>query len=78
MNGHSSPAGAQVRPACALACLACPWRLSNQGRPTPGGWYTRRNLDRLWAGLRRGTRMSCHPTDPRMAELAEDGYAGFR
>lgn len=58
-------------------CLACPWGTANRSRPTPGGWYSRRNLDRLWSGLRRGARMSCHPTDPRMADVVEDGYAGF-
>jgi len=47
-------------------CSYCPWRKENQGKRTPGGWYTKKNLQRLWAGLRRGERMSCHPTDPRM------------
>jgi hypothetical protein len=46
------------------ACRACPWRLSNQGKRHPDGWYTKANLARLWAGLRRGQSMSCHPTDP--------------
>jgi len=46
-------------------CRACPWRLDNQGTRHPGGWYTQANLRRLWAGLRRGEDMSCHPTDPR-------------
>lgn len=44
-------------------CKACPWRISNQGKRHPGGWYTKKNLARLWAGMRRGERMSCHPTD---------------
>lgn len=48
-----------------VACKACPWRLANQGKRHPDGWYTKRNLARLWAGLRRGGNMSCHPTDPR-------------
>lgn len=48
------------------ACDACPWRVSNQGRRTSGGWYTKKNLRRLWAGLRGGDApgMTCHPTDP--------------
>lgn len=45
-------------------CSACPWRTSNQGKRHPDGWYTKKNLRRLWAGLRRGERMTCHPTDP--------------
>lgn len=45
-------------------CADCPWRTSNQGKRHPGGWYTKTNLQRLWAGLRRGERMTCHPTDP--------------
>lgn len=46
------------------ACAQCPWRLSNQGRRHPDGWYTKANLRRLWSKLRRGERMTCHPTDP--------------
>ena len=46
-------------------CAACPWRKSNQGKPHPHGWYTKKNLERLWAGLRSGEApgMTCHPTD---------------
>jgi hypothetical protein len=63
----------QVKPACPKACASCPWRLANQGsKPDPHGFYTRKNLARLWKGLREGARMSCHPTDPRMAEF--EGY----
>lgn len=40
--------------------------------PDPHGFYSRKNLARLWKGLRSGARMSCHPTDPRMAEF--EGY----
>jgi hypothetical protein len=56
------------------ACAHCPWRLANQGTPHPHGFYTKRNLARLWAGLRSGEApgMTCHPTDPRMAEF--EGY----
>lgn len=52
------------QPAATTPCAQCPWRASNQGTCHPGGWYTKANLRRLWAGLRRGERMSCHPTDP--------------
>lgn len=45
-------------------CKSCPWLLTNQGRRTAHGWYTKANLQRLWAGLRRGERMTCHATDP--------------
>lgn len=45
-------------------CSACPWRTANQGTRHPHGWYTKANLRRLWSGLRRGERMTCHPTDP--------------
>lgn len=56
------------------ACALCPWRISNQGTPHPHGFYTVRNLDRLWNGLRTADApgMTCHPTDPRMAEFS--GY----
>jgi hypothetical protein len=52
-------------------CSHCPWRLSNRGKKIktkgmPYGWYTKKNLQRLWAGLRTGEApgMTCHPTDP--------------
>ena len=28
------------------ACVSCPWRLSNQGKPHRFGWFTRKNLGR--------------------------------
>ena len=55
----------EVKPANPLPCSACPWRRENQGKRHPGGWYSLKNLKRLWSGLRRGVAMSCHPTDPR-------------
>lgn len=58
------PRRSQVAPACAAPCAACPWRTANHGRRHPDGWYTKANRDRLWAGMRRGHMMSCHPTDP--------------
>lgn len=63
----------RVEPACPRACEHCPWRLANQGsKPDPHKFYTPGNLARLWRGMRAGARMSCHPTDPRMAEF--EGY----
>lgn len=61
-----------VKPANPKPCAQCPWRLANHGQPHPHGFYTKRNLARLWAGLRRGERMTCHPTDPEMADF--EGY----
>lgn len=47
-------------------CSHCPWRRANQGTRHPHGWYSKKNLRRLWSGLRSGKApgMSCHPTDP--------------
>lgn len=50
---------AQLKP-----CAQCPWRTENHGKRHPGGWYTKANRQRLWARLRRGDSMTCHPTDP--------------
>lgn len=64
---------AEVKPANPSPCSECPWRLINQGRKDDlHKFYSRGNLKRLWIGLRRGARMSCHPTDSRMAEF--EGY----
>lgn len=47
------------------ACNQCPWRIENQGKPSPGGFYTKQNLTRLWGEIRRGGHaQSCHLTDP--------------
>lgn len=66
------------RPAAKTPCAACPWRLSNQGKRHPNGWYTKANLRRLWKGLRRGEPMSCHPTDPHNPVTPEDEAAGHK
>ena len=56
------------------ACAACPWRVSNKGKPSPVvdnqayGWYTQANLRRLWQGVKRGEIMTCHPTDHTMRQ----------
>lgn len=55
----------EVATACEVACMECPWRTANQGKKHPDGWYTKKNLQRLWAKMRRGDAMTCHPTDPR-------------
>lgn len=55
-------------------CAECPWRLSNHCREHEHGFYDDDNRERLWAGLRSGEApgMTCHPTDPDMAEF--EGY----
>ena len=53
-------------------CSECPWRIQNQEKEHPHGFYDAKNLKRLWKAISDGYRMSCHPTDPRMAEFA--GY----
>lgn len=47
------------------ACADCPWRKSNQGKRHPHGWFSKKNLRRLWNGIRTGNApgMTCHPTD---------------
>lgn len=54
-------------------CDRCPWRLSNHGRRTKWGFYTKRNRRRLWNGIRRGNPQSCHPTDPSHPDHVEAG-----
>lgn len=58
------PQARKVEAACPVPCSACPWRTENHGKPHPDGWYTAKNRERLWAKLRRGEAMTCHPTDP--------------
>lgn len=67
-----------VKAATGQVCAACPWRRSNQGKPHPHGWYSKRNLRRLWTGLRTGEApgMTCHPTDSNL--LVPDGYREAR
>lgn len=62
----------KMLPANPHPCADCPWRVSNRGRRNKHGFYTKINLRRLWTGLREGERMTCHPTDPDMAEF--EGY----
>lgn len=66
--------GRKIEAALPNACAACPWRITNQGQPHPHGFYDRANIKRLWDGIRKGDApgMTCHPTDPSMAEF--EGY----
>lgn len=57
---HSKP----VTMSADTPCAQCPWRTTNHGKRHPDGWYTVANRARLWARLRRGDDMTCHPTDP--------------
>lgn len=50
--------------ALAHPCSSCPWRTANHGKAHAHGWFTKANRTRLWAGIRRGERMTCHRTDP--------------
>lgn len=65
-------------PSDADPCAPCPWRTANHGKPHPDDWYDRRNLDRLWSGVRTGQPMSCHPTDPTNPLSPQAQAAGYR
>lgn len=55
-------------------CDRCPWRIVNQGKRTPWGFYSKRNLRRLWNQIRGGgAPQSCHPTDPSHPDHIEAG-----
>lgn len=69
---------AGLTPSDAQPCVTCPWLLTNHGKRHPDGWYTKRNQDRLWGGLRRGEAMSCHPTDPGNTVSDAAQAAGYR
>lgn len=50
---------------CAKACKTCPWLTVNHNkRPDLENWYSTANLKRLWEGIRSGSPMICHSTDP--------------
>lgn len=52
-------------PAKTTLCGQCPWRRSNHGRRSKGGFYRKDNLRRLWNQIRNGGgQQSCHLTDP--------------
>lgn len=67
-----------TEPTAADPCPTCPWRITNQGKRHPDGWYTKANLNRLWAGLRNGYGMTCHPTDPGNEVSERAQAAGYR
>lgn len=57
-------------------CAQCPWRIANHGKRTPGGFYTKKNLQRLWSQVRRGLHpQSCHMTDPSHPDHVAAGAA---
>ena len=46
-------------------CEQCPWRRSNHGKRHKDGFYTKKNLRRLWAEIKSGGgAQTCHLTDP--------------
>ena len=45
-------------------CVQCPWAVSNHGRRHPHGFFTKKNLRRLWNQIRGGGGVqTCHMTD---------------
>lgn len=54
----------EMAPPAEQPCRDCPWRTANHGKRHPDGWYRKDNRRRLWAGLKDGEHMTCHPTDP--------------
>lgn len=67
-----------VTPTSTQPCRQCPWLIENHGKRHPDGWYRKANRARLWAGLRRGEAMSCHPTDPANPVSLRAQAAGSR
>jgi hypothetical protein len=59
-------------------CDTCPWRLANRGKPLPVGWFSKKNLARLWSKLRRGESMSCHKSvaDSKMVDNPKPASEG--
>lgn len=58
-------------------CEQCPWRIANQGKHHPAGFYDKKNLRRLWNQIREGGQLqSCHPTDPGHPDHRQ--YAGAK
>jgi hypothetical protein len=57
-------------------CNQCPWRLANQGKPHPFGFYRKDNLTRLWNQIRKAKgaqAQGCHPTDPSHPDHVASG-----
>jgi hypothetical protein len=77
-RGGSGHKPRQVKAATESPCVHCPWRIENHGKRHPDGWYTKANLRSLWARLRRGDGMTCHPTDPDNPVSEAAQRAGYR
>ena len=61
----TSTASASSAESVSTPCTQCPWRLSNQGKKSKWGFYTKKNILRLWNEIRGGGGIqSCHMTDP--------------
>lgn len=69
---------ARLVPDPAGPCRHCPWLTTNHRRRHPDGWFTKANRARLWAKLRTGDSMSCHPTDPNNPVSERAVAAGYR
>ena len=64
-------------PTMAKPCAQCPWRTENHGKRHPNGFYTKRNLKRLWNQVRKGGGVqSCHRTDTNHPDHVEAGAKG--
>lgn len=60
-----------------VPCASCSWRKSNQGKPHKFGWFTRKNLTRLWNQIRGGGEaQSCHLTDTSVEQHVACGAKG--
>lgn len=60
-----------------MPCDECPWRVANQGKRHPGGFYRKDNLRRLWNQIRKGGGIqTCHPTDAAHADHRK--YSGAK
>lgn len=65
---------AEEQPTLKKPCAQCPWRLANQGKKHESGFYTKKNLTRLWNQVRGGgNHQSCHLTDPSHPDHIEAG-----
>ena len=58
-------------------CAACPWRTENHLKRHRFGFYTKKNLTRLWNQIRGGgAPQSCHPTDTSHPDHVACGAKG--
>lgn len=63
-----------VTDGCTAPCKGCPFLRENQGKKTDGGFYSVKNLRRLWSGVRQGETMICHATDPNAHESGSPAH----